>query len=73
MKTAEFQLETLSCPTCVKKIEGTLGRMSGIKGSRVLFNSSKVKLTLDESKVKAEDVVATMNKIGYEVISHKVS
>lgn len=73
MKTAELQLESLACPTCVKKIEGALGKMKGIKDSRVLFNSSKVKLKIDESIASVEDVTTTINKLGYDILSHKMS
>lgn len=73
MRTAEFQLEPLTCPTCVKKIEGALAKLDGVEESRVLFNSSKVKLKLDESKVQAEDVKARIEKLGYDVLSHKVA
>lgn len=73
MKRAEFQLETLTCPTCIRKIEGTVGKMKGVKGARVLFNSSKVKLGFDEAKVTADDIQDTIEKLGYEVKSQKVS
>lgn len=73
MKVAEFQLEPLTCPTCVRKIEGALGKMDGIEDSRVLFNSSKVKLKLDESETKPEDVKERIEKLGFDVLSHKLS
>jgi len=73
MRKAEFKLEQLTCPTCVKKIEGTLGKMDGIKDVRVLFNASKVKLNFDESKTEQGQITRTIEKLGYEVLNEKVS
>ncbi len=69
MKTAKFQLETLTCPSCIKKIEGNLGKLDGVKEAKVLFNSSKVKATFDESKVSKEELEKTITKLGYPVLS----
>lgn len=73
MKKAEFQLEPLTCPTCVKKIEGTLKKMKGVEGGRVLFNSSKVKLSFDESQTGVEEIESTIEKLGYSVLSNKIA
>jgi len=73
MKRAEFQLESLTCPSCIKKIEGAIGKINGITNIRVLFNSSKVKLNFDEVKVQVEDIKSIIKKLGYEVLKEKVS
>lgn len=69
MKTAKFQLETLTCPSCIKKIEGKLGKMDGVEKAKVLFNSSKVKATLDEDQVTSDELKETIEKLGYLVIA----
>ncbi|HLS09352.1 heavy-metal-associated domain-containing protein [Lentibacillus sp.] len=69
MKTAKFQLEPLTCPSCIKKIEGKLAKMDGVKNAKVLFNSSKVKSTYDESKVTSDELKDTIEKLGYPVVS----
>ena len=69
MKTAKFQLETLTCPTCVNKIEGVLSKESGVEEAKVLFNSSKVKVTYDEDKVTSGELSALIQKLGYPVLS----
>lgn len=73
MAKAEFQLEPLTCPSCIKKIEGTLAKTAGITDSRVLFNSSKVKLNFDEATVTADTIQEKIEKLGFEVKSSKVS
>ena len=69
MKTARFQLETLTCPTCITKIEGVLNKEPGVEKAKVLFNSSKVKVEYDEDKVSADRLAAVIEKVGYPVIS----
>lgn len=68
-KTAKFQLETLTCPSCVTKIEGVLSKEAGVEEARVLFNSSKVKVIYDEEKVTSTDLSALIKKLGYPVLS----
>lgn len=72
MKQVEFQLEPLTCPTCIKKIEGTLGKAKGVEDYRVLFNSSKVKFKLDNEQAEVNQVRKTIEKLGYSVLSEKV-
>lgn len=56
MAKAVMQLETLTCPSCMKKIQGTLEKMYGVNRAKVLFNSSKAKVEFDESIVTKEDL-----------------
>lgn len=73
IKSAVFQLEALTCPSCIKKIEKTLSKTTGVESSKVLFNSSKVKTLFDESLVKADQIEETITKLGYQVLSRKAS
>lgn len=73
MTKAVFQLEPLTCPSCIKKIETTLNKTTGIESTKVLFNTSKVKVEFDEVHVKANQIEETMKKLGYPVLSSKVS
>ncbi|MET3574505.1 heavy-metal-associated domain-containing protein [Bhargavaea ullalensis] len=73
MKKAVFQMEALTCPSCIKKIEGALNKTAGVENAKVLFNSGKVKTTFDESAVSAEALAQIVTKLGYPVLSKKVS
>jgi copper chaperone len=73
MKKAVFQLEPLTCPSCIKKIETTLDKTNGVGSVKVLFNSSKVRMEFDESLVQSTQIEETITKLGYEVQSTKVS
>ncbi len=68
MKQVTYQLETLSCPTCLLKIESLLKKTDGVIDPKVLFNASKVKAKLDESKMSSEEVKSRIEKLGYKVL-----
>lgn len=69
MKKATIQLETLTCPSCMLKIEGAVKALDGIdkESINVSFNTSKVKLNFDEEKVSLEEIEKAITAVGYEV------
>jgi len=73
MKKIELQLETLSCPSCVKRIEKALAKEKGVDDAKVLFNSSKVKANFDEGIVTADQLKDLIEKLGYPVNKTKVA
>ena len=73
MKKALIQLEVLTCPSCIKKIETVLNKKEGVDSANVLFNSSKVKVKFDEAQIEIEELKNIIQKLGYSVLSSKVS
>ncbi|MFA5619426.1 MAG: heavy metal-associated domain-containing protein [Weeksellaceae bacterium] len=69
MKTIKIQLETLTCPSCINKIEGVLNKQNGVDDAKVMFNSSKVKVTYNEEETNPEEISAIIEKLGYPVLS----
>lgn len=69
IKTVRFQLETLTCPSCITRIEGVLNKEPGVEKAKVLFNSSRVKVEYNEDKVSAERLAEVIEKVGYPVLS----
>lgn len=69
IKTKRFQLETLTCPSCITRIEGVLKKEPGVDKAKVLFNSSRVKVDYDEEKVSADRLVEVIEKVGFPVLS----
>lgn len=67
-------METLTCPSCMQKIEGALKALDGVDKDtvNVSFNSSKAKLDFDETKVTIDEIEAAIRKLGYEVIKTRV-
>lgn len=71
MTTIKFQLDTLTCPSCIKKIETTLNKRVGVENAKVLFHSSKVKIDYNEATVSTEQLAETITKLGYPVLGRK--
>lgn len=74
MQKASIQLETLTCPSCMQKIENGVKSLDGVdqKSIKVLFNSSKVRVEYDDEKVSIKDIENAIDKLGYEVIKSQV-
>jgi copper chaperone CopZ len=71
MTNRTYQLETVSCPSCVAKIEGMLRNTDGIDSSEVSFNSSRVKVAFDEGTVTSEIIKGRIAALGYKVLGEK--
>jgi copper chaperone len=69
MKKATIQLGTLTCPSCLLKIENALKSLQGVdKGSiSVSFNTSKAKLQFDDSLLAIQGIEKSITDLGYEV------
>ena len=74
MQKAVINLETLSCPSCLQKIEYALKGLEGIKQEsiEVLFNSSRVKVNFDADITTIEAIEKAIENLGYPVIKSRV-
>lgn len=74
MQKATIQLETLTCPSCMQKIENGVKSLDGVskESLKVLFNSSKVRMEFDDEKVSIKDIEHVIDKLGYEVLKSQV-
>ncbi|GEQ61543.1 heavy-metal-associated domain-containing protein [Vagococcus lutrae] len=74
MQKATIQLETLTCPSCMQKIENGVKSLDGVSNEslKVLFNSSKVRVEFDDEKVSIKDIEHVIDKLGYEVLKSQV-
>lgn len=66
-----YQMETISCPSCIAKIEGMLKKTSGIRQSEVMFNTSRVKVEFDENVISSKEIKDKIEKLGYKILSEK--
>lgn len=73
MRTAKFETEPFTCPSCIAKIEGVVDKMPGVKDTKVMFNSGKVKVKFDDGLVTADSIAKAITDLGYPVLSHKVA
>ncbi|MFA5692636.1 MAG: heavy metal-associated domain-containing protein [Acholeplasmataceae bacterium] len=70
MKEIIIQLETLTCPSCIKRIEKGIKGLKDIDQVVVLFNSSRVKVkTL--INYDSNLIVNKINNLGYQVLNVK--
>ncbi len=74
MQKATIQLGTLTCPSCMQKIDNAVKALVGVdkESVNVSFNSSKVKLNFDAEKLSIEEIEKTITTLGYEVIKSQV-
>ena len=54
MKKAVFNMEPFTCPSCIKKIENTVGKIDGVQSVKVMFNSGRVRVDFDSAKTNAD-------------------
>ena len=71
MQNRIYQLETVSCPSCIKKIEGMLKQIEGVDTYEVLFNSSRVKVSFNDEHVSSTLIKAKIHQLGFNVLSEK--
>ncbi|VEU81277.1 heavy-metal-associated domain-containing protein [Haploplasma axanthum] len=69
MKKAIIQLETLTCPSCLQKINRAIKGLNGVNQDsvNVMFNSSKVKLEYDDETVSIKSIESAISNLGYGV------
>jgi copper chaperone len=65
MKTI-LRSRELSCPSCVAKIEKALTSKQGVSSAKVFFNSGRIEVEHDSDKIKADELVKTVQAAGYQ-------
>ncbi len=56
----------LSCPSCIAKIESGLRKLEGVNEVAVHFNSGRIEVAHDESKVDVGRLQQVIRDLGYE-------
>lgn len=74
MQQAIIQLETLTCPSCLQKIEGAVGKLTGIdKDSlKVMFNASRVRVDFNDNDISIDQIEEAIQNLGYKVLRSRV-
>lgn len=64
-----MQLETLTCPSCLQKIENAIKNLDGIDAESIkaLFNARKVRTNFDDDVISIEKIEKVIETLGYEV------
>jgi len=68
MKTILFQLERLTCPSCIREIEEGLLSQEGVRFAKVLFHSNRVKVNYDDALISNEQLKKVLELHGFPSI-----
>ncbi|MFI8574339.1 copper chaperone CopZ [Rossellomorea aquimaris] len=68
MQKESLTVEGMSCGHCVKAIEGSVGKLNGVKSVHVSLEDKKVEVEYDDSQVKLDDIKETIDDQGYDVV-----
>lgn len=60
-----LRAEGFSCPSCVTKIEKSVGAMAGVSHVKVHFASARIEVDHHPETVSADDLIAAIAKVGY--------
>jgi len=67
MKTAEFNIPSMTCETCAGKIENAL-KIAGTNNVKFDFKTRNVTISFDENQIKKDDIKNIIRTAGYDVI-----
>ncbi|MGP5226356.1 MULTISPECIES: heavy-metal-associated domain-containing protein [Micrococcaceae] len=73
MYTASFRTQPFTTPACIQDIESSLAEKDGIVSAVVDFTENKVNVEYDSMKTNVEKIADLITKLGYPVLSTKVS
>lgn len=66
MAQTTLQLEKLTCPSCMKKITDVVGALGGVERIKILFDSSKARVSYDEEVTSEVEIIDRIIEIGYD-------
>jgi len=67
IKKVSIDVQGMTCAACSARIEKALNKLDGVIATNVNLVSNKANVEFDSDKVKAVDLVRTIEKTGYEV------
>jgi P-type Cu+ transporter len=69
LSTVELALrgDGVTCPTCVRNIEATVGRLPGVAAVDVNYGAERVTVSYDPGRTDVETIKATVGEAGYRV------
>ena len=66
-----LQIEGMSCTSCEMRIENALKKLDGVREVKAIFSSSNVYVTYDANRLELEQIIQTIEKLGYVVRNNK--
>ena len=69
LKSDELQVEGFHCVDCAVTIEKTVSKLGGVHNVNANFTTSTVHVDYNAEKVGRDDLIDSMQRIGYKVLS----
>lgn len=66
MSQITLQIEKLTCPSCMKTIIQTTNKLKGVESTKILFDSSKARITFNEKIITEAEIMDNIVKMGYQ-------
>jgi copper chaperone CopZ len=67
MKTEEFTLSGLRCPSCARLIQKDASRLDGVKSAVVDLAAQKLRLVYDENALQFVQLEAAIKAAGFSI------
>ncbi|SFB13313.1 MULTISPECIES: copper chaperone CopZ [unclassified Bacillus (in: firmicutes)] len=67
MKIVDLKVNGMSCGHCVKAIEGSVGKLSGVANVKVDLQGARVSVQYNENEVTIDRIKETIDDQGYDV------
>lgn len=67
MENVTLNVKWMSCGHCVKAVEGSVGKLTGINEVKVHLDAGKVEVAFDKEKVSLETIKEAIDDQGYDV------
>ncbi len=64
----QFPVRGMSCASCAKSIEDTVGSASGVESASVNFAAERLTVEYDPDELDVEDIAELVNSAGYELV-----
>ena len=68
MQKKTFRVPDMHCTNCVMRVESIEDDLPGIKEVSASYHKLNMIVEFDETQVSAEQIIAAVKKMGYEVI-----
>lgn len=67
MRSIKLQINGMCCNGCAMSIENMLKTKEFINEAKVDFSSKTANVKFDQNKVKRQEIIEAITKVGYEV------
>ncbi|MCM3238225.1 copper chaperone CopZ [Heyndrickxia oleronia] len=67
MENITLTVNGMSCGHCVNSIEGSVGKLNGVKNVSVDLDNGKVQVKFDSNVVSLNEIKETIDDQGYDV------